>query len=729
MKRFREFIKTSNYAKSFALIALCLGVNLLLSFIARAVNYEYAPLYLDNIGTIFAAMLGGTLPGVIVGFATNAINSIFTSELTMYYGTISVIIALIVRYLFVNGYFKTIWKRVASSLIIALVSGLLGAVLTWLIYGFDFGSEISAPLAQKLASDWRIYPIASQFASEIFINILDKFISVFAACLAFKLCPKRIKSAFGYREKEAERISVFKKLKSFNNSLPGIVVRTMLLFEVILCTLSTVICYFMYQNTNVSKYASTCHSATELAINVINPELIESFVEERQSIFDEYVEDLPAVCSWDPQSYPDYFTEYYDFAHSKYSDEYIVTERRLEEIASAFPNLKYFYVYKVEEDGCHIVFDVDHEQYATKSEFGESFQNQKSALLNGENIDIMITDDEYGWLLSYFNPLRDSDGYCYAYVCADVSMNQLKIDQLIFVVKTVSVLIGASIIVLVIVLNIFSHGIVKPIKKISAAASDFAFDTDNKQNNSKNRIMALDIKSCDEIEELYDSLKKLAGDSTDYIEKIKSDAEAMSRLQEGIIVDFANMVENRDKNTGDHIKKTSMYVKMIAEELRNEGKYADILTDEFIAKIVRSAPLHDIGKIRISDLILNKPGKLTEEEFEIMKTHANAGAEILTNAMVNVEDKDYLNEAINMAHYHHEWWNGNGYPEGISGEDIPLSARIMAVADVFDALVSKRSYKAPFPFDKSVDIIKEESGTHFDPSVAEAFLKISEQVR
>ena len=616
-----------------------------------------------------------------------------------------------------------------SSLFIALICGSLGALLTWLIYGFDFGSEISAPLAQKMTSDWRIYPVTSQFASEIFINILDKIITVFAACLAFRFCPKNIKDSFGYQEKEAAHVSIFKQLKKFNSSLLGKVVKTMLLFELILCTLSTVICYFMYQDTNVSKYASSCHSATDLAINVINPELIDNFATERQEIFDEFVEDLPAVCAWDPQSYPDYFTDYYDFSHQKYSSDYLVTERRLEEIAATFPSLKYLYIYKVEEDGCHIVFDIDHEQYATKIDFGESFQDQKEALLNGENIDIMITDDEYGWLLSYFNPMRDNEGNCVAYVCADVSMNQLKIDQLIFVVKTVSVLIGASIIVLVIVLNIFDHGVVKPIKRISNAASDFAFDNEKTQKNSNNNIMNLEINSCDEVEELYNSLKKLAVDSTDYIEKIKMDAESMNRLQEAIIIDFANMVENRDKNTGDHIKKTSMYVKMIAEELRNEGVYTNVLTDDYILKIVRSAPLHDVGKIRISDLILNKPGRLTDEEFEIMKTHASAGAEILTNAMVNSDDTDYLKEAINMAHYHHEWWNGSGYPDGLSGEEIPLSARIMAVADVFDALVSKRSYKAPFTFETSVKIINEESGTHFDPLVAEAFLRISNQFK
>ena len=155
----------------------------------------------------------------------------------------------------------------------------------------------------------------------------------------------------------------------------------------------------------------------------------------------------------------------------------------------------------------------------------------------------------------------------------------------------------------------------------------------------------------------------------------------------------------------------------------------DVLTDEYIDSVIKSAPLHDIGKIRISDSILNKPGKLTDEEFEIMKQHTTYGAQVIEQCISTLPGSNFLGEAKNIAKYHHEKWNGKGYPEGLSGEDIPLSARIMAVADVFDALISKRVYKDAFSFDKAMEIIKEDSGTHFDPKVAEAFLAASAQVR
>ena len=141
-----------------------------------------------------------------------------------------------------------------------------------------------------------------------------------------------------------------------------------------------------------------------------------------------------------------------------------------------------------------------------------------------------------------------------------------------------------------------------------------------------------------------------------------------------------------------------------------------------------AAPLHDIGKIHIPDAVLNKPGRLTDEEFTTMKTHTTAGEKLLAHAKDELGESEYLNIAVEMAAYHHEWWNGKGYPYGMSGEEIPLCARIMAVADVFDALTSKRCYKNAMPLDKAYAIIREEPGTHFDPTVVDAFFAASEDI-
>lgn len=214
-------------------------------------------------------------------------------------------------------------------------------------------------------------------------------------------------------------------------------------------------------------------------------------------------------------------------------------------------------------------------------------------------------------------------------------------------------------------------------------------------------------------------------------ETYEKQTKSISHMQNGLIMVLADLVESRDKCTGDHIKKTAEYARVIMKQLKKDGVYADELTDEYIEDVVRSAPLHDIGKIQIPDAILNKTSGLTSEEFEIIKSHTTAGKNIITSAidMVSEESSGYLNEARNLAYCHHEKWDGNGYPQKLSGEDIPLSARIMAVADVFDALVSKRSYKEPLKFDDAVDLIKKESGTHFDPKIVDAFIKATDEVK
>ena len=212
---------------------------------------------------------------------------------------------------------------------------------------------------------------------------------------------------------------------------------------------------------------------------------------------------------------------------------------------------------------------------------------------------------------------------------------------------------------------------------------------------------------------------------------LEEDAENYDQLvlyNRDMIYGFATLVENRDESTGGHIKRTSIYVRLLAEELQREGIYSDIITDEFINCISMVAPLHDIGKISIPDSILQKPGRLTDEEFDIMKSHSAKGGKIIKETFAHIGDENHKEMAYKVARSHHEKWNGRGYPDGLSGEDIPLPARIMAIADVFDAVSEKRCYRDAMPLEKCFSIIEEGRDRDFDPVLVDAFMNIREEV-
>ncbi|NMQ20735.1 two-component system response regulator [Candidatus Competibacter phosphatis] len=201
-------------------------------------------------------------------------------------------------------------------------------------------------------------------------------------------------------------------------------------------------------------------------------------------------------------------------------------------------------------------------------------------------------------------------------------------------------------------------------------------------------------------------------------------------IQEVTIMAMASLAETRDNATGNHIRRTQHYVRVLAQHLRHHPRFTAALNDETIELLFKSAPLHDIGKVGIPDRILLKPGRLTPDEFEIMKTHAALGRDAIAAAERYLDTPDsFLRFAREIAYSHQEKWDGSGYPEGLWGEQIPLSARLMAVADVYDALISRRIYKPALPHEQAVAMIREGRDQHFDPDIVDAFLECAEQFR
>jgi len=688
---------------------------LILSLIGLLINYVLAhlatglklPLYLDNIGSAMAAALGGYIPGIVVGFLTNLINGI-GDYTTTYYGSLTVLIAIASAWFSSKDYysFRKPWRLLVVIVVFALIGGGLGSVLTWILYGFEFGSGLSAPLALRIHAGGVLSEFWSQFTADMLIDLVDKTITVLAVAIVVNAMPETLKDRFYFSSWQQTPLSRERRVEVDNKRARFISLRSKIVLLVtaamlVIAAIVTAISFAHFRTAAIEDQKALAWGVANVASDAIDGDRVPDYI---------------ALGS---------AAEGYDRANKRFND-----------LAGSTESIQYVYAYQIRQDGCHVVFDADTPdtpggEPGDVVEFDEDFRSKLPDLLAGKAVEPIITNGQFGWLLTVYKPVYDSQGACQCYVGVDVSMDHIIKNGYEFLARVVSLFFGFFLLLLTAAIWFAEYNIILPINALDIATGNAVYTTEETRADTLQCIRELDIRTGDEIENLYHSVTRTTEDMVTTIENMERQSEVIRKLQNGLIMVLADMVESRDKCTGDHVRKTAAYTDIIMRELKKEGVYTDQLTDAFMDDVVNSAPLHDIGKIQVSDTILNKPGRLTDEEFEIMKTHTTAGAEVIAHAMNTVSEGNsgYLKEAMNLAHYHHEKWNGQGYPCGLAGEDIPLSARIMAVADVFDALVSRRSYKEGFPFEKAMAIIQEGSGSHFDPKIAEAFMRASDEVR
>ncbi len=700
-----------NYSKLFRLKGISLFKQIILYVCAVFLNIAFnklcsvfnIPLFLDCIGTLLAAILGGYLPGIFVGYITNIINS-FQSPENAYYAGISVLIAVTGTFFYRKKFYESYWKALLTVPFFAFIGGVLGSLLTYLMYGFGLGEGISAPFALHLLEKGRLSVFQAQLISDVTIDAADKFITVTVVFLLLKIIPQNIKENLVLTDwKQSpmveEELKQVGETKTRQLGLKKKVIWIIGILVSFVALVTSAISFFLYRKVEIEQYTHMAKNIATLVSLTIDADKV-----------DEYL------------------------AKGGIPKGYKEMESRLYRIKESSPFIEYIYVYKILEDGCHVVFDLDSDELpgaklGTVVPFEDSFKQVLPALLMGKQIEPVISNDSYGWLLSDYEPVFDSNGNCVCYACADISLEDVHLNGIGFLVKVISLFIGFFILILMLCIWFTNFHVIYPIDALTFAAEEFAFNTKEAREVSIARLNSLCILTGDEIENLYTSLCATIKETVGYVQDLQKKNEEITKMQNGLIYLMADLVESRDKCTGDHIKRTASYVKLILELLVENNMFSDLITPKYIFNVCASAPLHDVGKINVSDSILNKPGKLTEEEFEQMKMHTTAGKKIIEGAMQLTADSGYLNEALNLALYHHEKWDGTGYPQGLKAEEIPLSARIMAVSDVFDALVSSRSYKEPFSFDKAMEIIKEGAGKHFDPVIANLFYENRDKVK
>ena len=693
--------KKKGSAKTITSLLCVIAACVLLNLIGIKINGVLGtPMYFDNVGTVMSALIGGYIPCITVGFLTNIIMGI-SDSFNAYFCIISVFIAT-AAVLFAERKLLTRFPHfLGAVLVFAFLGGVGGGLLTWLIFGFDFGEGFAADLAESINNTLPIGAFFSNILSNFLIDVADKLIVTVTAILLYKLVPKRLVEYLNSqswswfrlfennRNKTRRRVSI--KLK---------ITLLVVLFNLVIAASTISINVFQYHNFAIKSYSDEGREAANLIAETIDETKINDYITKGRS-----------------------------------AEGYNEIEKTLYAISGSTDEIKYIYIYKVEEDGTHVIFDLDTDEIegyepGTVIPYDDTIKKYRSEFLSGKNVPDDITTDRGGWLLSVYKPITDATGKTLCYIGVDMSMHLLNSEEFSFLAKTISLFLGFLIVIRTYAVWLADVWVIKPIKAITHVTYDFAYDTPEARRENVKKLEELKIQTGDEVEDLYLAYKQTTYDTVRYINEFQKKSNQLSKMQNGIILVLADLVESRDKCTGDHVRKTAAYAEVILRQMKKEGVYSDMLTDDFINEVVSSAPLHDVGKIKVPDAILNKPGRLTDEEFKRMQAHTTAGGEVIDKAIALVDDETgYLNEAKNLATYHHEKWNGKGYPMGLSGEDIPLSARVMAVADVFDALVSRRSYKEPFSFEKAVDIIKSDSGTHFDPEVVKAFLDAEDEIR
>lgn len=383
-------------------------------------------------------------------------------------------------------------------------------------------------------------------------------------------------------------------------------------------------------------------------------------------------------------------------------------------------NLRYLYVYipDFEHNKLTAIFDMAGrpEDDTTKKvwQLGQVVNwklsaAEKNAFYGIEDKTIVELNDQYGHVMSRYVPIYNNKNKIIAVLGVDFDYHEYKQKIVASFVKGLFFM-GLCLLTIYLVLILYmKHIIVKPIVLISSRMNNFLKD-------NTTSIEPIEIESGDELEFMASSFNKMAADINSYIKQI-------SDMQMETIFSLAKLAQSRDDDTGKHLDRVQQYCYVLAKKLSENSPYSDQIDDNFIKNTVNASILHDIGKVAISDLILLKPGKLTDEEFAEMKKHTSLGAQTLNEVDSKFGNNSFIQIGTLMANYHHERWDGRGYPQGLKGEEIPLAARIMAIADVYDAISTKRVYKDAFPQEKCIEIIKEGRGTQFDPVIVDAFLE------
>lgn len=691
-----------------------LGVilNVILAYITYRLNL---PIFLDMIGTVVVACVGGTYPGILTAVLSSILCCSF-NRVSMYFSVVSIGVALLSslyeRKYSNRGYLYKLYFAVATG----FMAGGFTAFIQWHLFLAPQNTEIAKVIGDFSETTGLPYVAIFVFVN-IIIGILDKGISVGIALNILYFIPQKIKHAVkygGWKQKplsnqELEQIKEWSQTTKY--PMRKRLTKLLFIVSVVVIIIMSFIEISMFFTKDIQEKEKHAEIAAKFAASVVDPELVDTYIKGGDEV-----------------------------------ESYVETKESLQKIRDNAAGVIRLYVVKIKDDTMEYVFDLDAiiaRQYPGKTveinghkngeivSLEEAFMEHKDKFAAGESIPPTKVSGPAGLMVATFCPVLNDKGQCVCYAIAEVSVRYVTDYLFEFVWKIMALMLGIVIAILAYGMWNTSIYLVNPISRMSLCVESFikAGVSQSEIDQAVKELRQINVQTDDEVEKLYKAICDMALNQAEQIRSIRRITEYTTKMQDGLIVTMADLVERSDANSGSHIQKTSAYVKIIVEGLQKKGYYLGKVTPKFVSDVIRSAPLHDIGKINIPDNILKNAGKLTSEEKEILKTHTTAGKRILEDAISTISGENYLKEARNMAAFHHERWDGNGYPEGLHGEIIPLSARIMAVANEFDNLTSTGVDGRVYTFEEAVSMIQDASGSSFDPKCVEVFMDALPEIR
>lgn len=405
----------------------------------------------------------------------------------------------------------------------------------------------------------------------------------------------------------------------------------------------------------------------------------------------------------------------------EHTHSYIQATNKLEELNGNIPFLDSIAIYQMREDGMYTIYNT--KSTLLRRDLGNvvSYDNKwdvyKTRFLAGEKVENIFVNGYDGKILTYCMPIFDSNGKCTAYVCSGISMNTITAERTGFV-KSFGMVLFVIIAVLYLLIFIYIKiKIVNPINRLT-------YDMENP--NRRDCIKHMRKLVFNNYYSVSDWQKILRSSAKVFEEKIGVDTPNR-KYQRDAILTFASVMSRSDVVSEQYKDHVGAYTRILCEELSKDEKFSQKLDSDTIKMLELAAPLRDIGKLSVPDEIIYKPSSLSEDEFNIIKNHVQYGAEIIANVKKSMHKAKHLDVAYEIALYHHEHYDGNGYMAHLSGEDIPLSARIVAIVDAFDAIVQEKSYRSAISPEKAFEIISQDEG-HFDPDILKCFISVKNKI-